>query len=288
MTQERFLQILNDPALLGGISYEELKTLTLAYPATHNLRVLLALKAQQVDHPDFNKQLASAAAYSLDRTHLFHLMAPAQLAPQAIAMGEEVLELKPIADIQKALAVRVPVEKPVALPMKKTLAMDRPLSEPLRSEMAETAASGPVETDNVPAPAITPGSLEAVPEDGGHWISISRLPVLQAPQSAAPIKNDRPQERSKQIEKTNSAVVPGTPEEPELLGVKEKQKPGLSAQELAERSVHLREEVVSETLARLLAKQGYKDKAIAMYEKLRLLFPEKSDYFAAESQKLKK
>jgi hypothetical protein len=283
MTQERFLQILNDPTQLGGISYEELKTLTLAYPATHNLRVLLAIKAQQVDHPDFARQLASAAAYSLDRTHLFHLMAPAQLAPQAIAMGEEVLELKPIADIRKAIAVKVSVEKPAELPLKKTMDLDLVSTEPSRSE---TPPLTPAKTDNKPALTLSPVSLEAVPEDGGHWISISRLPVLQALQSTAPIKNDLPQERPKQIEKANRAMSSDAPKEPELPAAKE--NPGLSAQELAERSVHLREEVVSETLARLLAKQGYKDKAQAMYEKLRLLFPEKSDYFAAEIQKLKK
>jgi hypothetical protein len=63
---------------------------------------------------------------------------------------------------------------------------------------------------------------------------------------------------------------------------------GISAQELAERSVRLREVVASETFARLLARQGYTEKAIAMYEKLCLLFPDKSAYFAAEIQKLKK
>ena len=60
------------------------------------------------------------------------------------------------------------------------------------------------------------------------------------------------------------------------------------AQELAERSVAENKDVISETLARLLAKQGYRDKAIAMYERLGLAFPEKSSFFAAEIDKLKK
>ena len=62
----------------------------------------------------------------------------------------------------------------------------------------------------------------------------------------------------------------------------------MSAQELAERSVAENKDVISETLARLLAKQGYRDKAINMYERLCLAFPEKSPYFAAEIEKLKK
>ncbi|GAB5539502.1 MAG: tetratricopeptide repeat protein [Salibacteraceae bacterium] len=45
-------------------------------------------------------------------------------------------------------------------------------------------------------------------------------------------------------------------------------------------------EIVSETLARVYAAQGSFDKAISTYEKLSLLHPEKSSYFAALIQKL--
>jgi hypothetical protein len=60
------------------------------------------------------------------------------------------------------------------------------------------------------------------------------------------------------------------------------------AQLLAEKSVLENKDVISETLAKLYVKQGYRDRAIAMYERLCLAFPEKSTYFAAEIDKLKK
>jgi tetratricopeptide (TPR) repeat protein len=46
------------------------------------------------------------------------------------------------------------------------------------------------------------------------------------------------------------------------------------------------EEIVSETLAYLFYKQGNVAKAIKIYDKLILLFPEKSSYFAAQIEKM--
>lgn len=57
--------------------------------------------------------------------------------------------------------------------------------------------------------------------------------------------------------------------------------------EMIEDSVSDKENIASLSLAELYEKQGYIEKAIDMYEKLRLKNPEKSSFFAAQISKLK-
>lgn len=56
----------------------------------------------------------------------------------------------------------------------------------------------------------------------------------------------------------------------------------------AQRSIEESDDILSETLARLVAAQGKNDKAIKIYQKLMLKYPQKSTYFAAQIEKLRK
>ena len=56
----------------------------------------------------------------------------------------------------------------------------------------------------------------------------------------------------------------------------------------ANKSVQQSDDILSETLAELLAKQGSHKKAIQMYKRLSLIFPKKSSFFAKKIAKLKK
>ena len=290
MTQERFIDFLGDPDGLSSIPYEELKTLALAYPYAHNLRYLLTLKSQQDHHPEAARNLAIAAAHSLDRTRLFALIAPPQLTPQRLKEG--VLELKPIETIQRELDALSPVWKEEA-PDKQSLASK--LAPPVQTT---EAATPPLEQTLL---ATTPLSAppDSVPASQPFlaWLGTFQPPTLLQPDTAHRIATSThlaaPDFAQK---KTTSAPTTSTTSTVATQLLNNEDATALAsgsdirsiAQTLAERSVAENKDVISETLARLLAKQGYRDKAIAMYERLGLAFPEKSGFFAAEIDKLKK
>ncbi|MDX9906383.1 MAG: hypothetical protein RBS55_07350 [Bacteroidales bacterium] len=59
-------------------------------------------------------------------------------------------------------------------------------------------------------------------------------------------------------------------------------------EDYARKSIEENDGILSETLARLVAAQGKKEKAIKIYQQLMLKYPQKSSYFAAQIEKLKK
>ena len=277
MTQERFFRMLNDPDLLGNISYEELKTLALAYPYAHNLRYLLALKAQKIDHPEAARTLSAAAMYSLDRTQLFVYMAPKVIVPQKMMEKEEVLELKPIETVRQELEALSPVPR-----QEKQLETKLENAAPvINTEVKKTAETHITDPENKPVLPVVPETVteteptpppptpKTAPEPFSSWVSRFQPPVLE------------PGKKVVSAEPTSPPPLPKASKASSLPPEK-----GI-AQQLAERSVSENKDVISETLARLLVKQGYKEKAIVMYERLCLAFPEKSAYFAAEIEKLK-
>lgn len=325
MTQERFLTFLEDPEQLGRITYQELKTLTLSYPFSANLRTLLVLKSSQVDHPEKGRNLALASLFSPSRTRLFQLMAPKIAIVRFSETAEEVLELKPLATVeQKMEAVlqektaenRLAAELPdpffKKLPdvFSEKKEADQPFSTPIfESEKAkkpafEIQSKAGLETRfeaiNQEELAVVKSGFEPAKSlskmDFQAWSNQFLLPVLKrklADNQSVKSKTEEAAVVLKNVEPAAEPVLskekPTTPKAAESTSKTEsrleKEREAI-VKKLVKASILEKDEIVSETLAKLLIRQGYKEKAAAMYEKLMLVFPEKNATFAAEIEKI--
>ncbi|MFO0469378.1 MAG: hypothetical protein ACK5ZX_08740, partial [Bacteroidota bacterium] len=70
MNIELFIACIENPLRLRMVSYQELKTLVHHFPYSANLRQILWEKSQLENHLENEKNLQTAALYSIDRKHL--------------------------------------------------------------------------------------------------------------------------------------------------------------------------------------------------------------------------
>jgi hypothetical protein len=156
---------------------------------------------------------------------------------------------------------------------------------------------------------------EIVLEEENRTVEVIVSPELLAkyfnghlPAHPASAAEEQPERMHLEFLPQDAPQVPPTPVRPPVVPVKRatpsaqdlidrfiEQEPSIKRQggvdiapgDLARESNVERDEWVTETLARIYAKQGNKNKAIKIYQKLGLLFPEKRDYFAARIAELK-
>jgi hypothetical protein len=100
MTAENFSYYLKNPEHLYQVSYQELKSLVVQYPYCQNLRYLLLTKSQIENSEEYQNDLALAATYHVDRSHLYQLIHQKENAESAenFVLNEDYLELKDLSN----------------------------------------------------------------------------------------------------------------------------------------------------------------------------------------------
>jgi len=100
MNAENFSEYLKNPSFLYQISYEELKTLTLQYPYSQNLRLLLLQKSRLDNNKDYERNFRIASAYSVDRPHFCRFLKETADFDQASETTlDDVLELRDLSEL---------------------------------------------------------------------------------------------------------------------------------------------------------------------------------------------
>ncbi len=138
MTSDNLLKFLGNREYLHQVSYQELKSMVVQYPYSLSLRYLLAMKSQQEDNTDLDRNIELLATYGIDRSHLHRIFSEDPIVledlEESIIMGEDFLELKELSALERDLGEELAVnevnnlnflqEKQVPIPQ------EIPLSEP--------------------------------------------------------------------------------------------------------------------------------------------------------------
>jgi hypothetical protein len=299
MTNEKITAILQDTSALEQVTYEELKTLVLAYPYAHNLRLLLAIKSKQIDHKDSEANLHMASTYALDRKHLYQLMTSPVLVAEP--QQEQMLELKPIAKLQESLASYVPMDRisntkeqsNTMQTMTPVIKNNHTTTPPYVTTEQEEPTLFVEQEETIPMRDTTISiNEESIAEHFplrkkrensnffGQWAQQFILPVLEQQLGAVST-----QPAATNIQVTSEQQIQPTPLQ-DTPSVSAPSK-SVSAESLAQRSLMEDKSMASETLAMLYAKQGLNLRAIEMYERLILANPEKTAFFAAQIEKIR-
>jgi hypothetical protein len=141
------------------------------------------------------------------------------------------------------------------------------LKHPVQRTTARSAADISPRPASSPRPAVAPQPKNTF----SSWVEQFQPPHIQDQLSELmeARKKEEAKQRSKRQKMTDQvASASGLP--PSAI-----------------KSITENEEIATETLAELLCSQGFQDKAIEMYQRLMLVFPEKSSYFAAKIENLK-
>jgi len=319
MNPQQFSELVKDPGTLGEGTIIELENLLRQYPYCQTAQVLLTFNLLQQNHASYPAQLKKAVAYAGDRKKLkeflegkkqpavvpsFTDQVPVAEIVQPVASPEpmfpEVSEMRRALDevvIPDPLpALNIETEPDNHIEESVISFEELALASPLQDPLLEQEGKGSV----IPRPLVpmaSEASLEKVTQDGLLAIVRRRLAEINE-ETSRKEKNKGADVYVKESDKGESVPRPAAEfnkskdeliekfirEEPQIARPKrEFFNPTASSQ----RSNMDEEEMVSETLAFLYAKQGNLQKAIHIYEKLSLRFSEKSRYFAAQIENLK-
>ena len=264
MNAQDFSRYFQHPELLADLPMEEVADWVDRYPHVANLHLLLVLKAKREQHPNYEQYLGRLAAATFDRSHLYHLLHNLE---QQVG-GADILELRELDE----LALEALPNAPVAyeqIPSRMNR-LDGAAATPSLPR-AEERPRVPVVPRAVPPPTVS----VTLPVKLSGWVDTAStlLAIRQPAVAAAPESFVGPQPADS-FATVYARYQPATTLQDRLVAVRQRQ---LEQQRSSSQTV---EPVVSETLAKLLVRQGQHGRAIQMYRRLALLYPEKKATFA--------
>lgn len=299
MTRRKLIEYIKHPHLLTELSIEELQQWIEEFPYSQNLRLLLAQKIKSLGlEKDYPEVFHNAAMHSSDREGMYEVL------------NKEVVELTDennlVSEIREGTeSDPLPIVEE-ALPDEDKLKTGAPIAHfDQYHDLQITDHDGPIDhlqEDDLKDGALvraeddTLPSYEEVIETKIENVEEKVLTETLVAEGISRAETAQDEGLSESSDTKSELILESEDEEDEIgLSHFSQWLIGLENTEVAEEEedsdddeYEATEDLASETLADLLVSQGHMDKAIVMYQKLSLDYPEKSTYFAAQIEKIKR
>jgi tetratricopeptide (TPR) repeat protein len=319
MNKNDFLNLIGSSAPVDRQVLAEISELVKIFPYFQTAHLLLLKGLKDNSDIRFENQLKNSAIHIADREVLFNLLkiAPIEFEKEIIPEHKEETVIAELPEEEPMMAVTAEEEIVIEADIEQTVIETARNSEDLIMEIEKDLQEKPEEDQSDSADQIMErsilGSIEM--ENGGHYIedSVSRALLFDDdpteteedifymdPGFSVPLEDEKPMPEPELV------IAPAEPEQPannltrkaqaDLIDKFISDSPRIEPRtdktehpviDLSTPYIEEKEEFVTETLARIYVNQGYYSKAIEIYEKLSLKFPEKSGYFATQIEKIK-
>lgn len=267
MQQDQFIEFIKTPEKLNAGSSEQLAGLVIEYPYCNTAAMLYALNLRKENSHRYSSRLKIAAAYAPDRKKFKeHLLIFKSVKP-------EEKKIDNVPSPQSASLVETIASKAV-----QTDDIDKLLDQ-LKSEVKRILGSEAQQKDEKRARIIRKG-LDRVIQNPLDQVKELKPDIKDY--NFGHLKENQPANKPRS---TKADLIDKFIENNPRL---EKPKVDFfNPVDYARHSMEDNQNIVSETLAELYLKQGNQLKAIQIFEKLCLLYPEKNSFFAARIEKIR-
>lgn len=314
MNKSSFAKILSNPDLVSEETLSSLKEIIDEYPFFQAGRMLMLKNMHKLDHIRYNSELKHSAVYIADRTKLFFLLNDIGTA------HEEQGDKLPIDRKQEVVQTVAPTEPLVSQEPEIVPEKEEKKEEVAKSNVTITDnylnASDDFVDETGSAHRFTfsnPNSEVIKKHDEFENIVLPAADLLDYESTSSTIYSLPDIDEVSKVDPNENRSFSdwlhimhySSPEEPKenkgkakgmdlidsFLSQDPKIIPNASKKhkniDLSEQKEDSNEDILSETLAKIYIKQGHKSKAISIFEKLRLKYPEKNAYFARRISELK-
>jgi len=293
MNIKTFEELIADPELLNKDTQSELEQLLKEYPFCQTFHLLYTKNLFQLKHIRYQQQLKVAAAFVGDRTRLKHYVEDSPLiisVKSEPSTGQVEIPVEPKIEIEE---VPSRISSSVEWDAEYESVLSSSINGEISREEKKKAIIALINKKFNERLAVTADK----PVDPSP---VSEIPlIVKTEEASQELKQEEPAVEEK-VESMNEIVpsletkevIPSTDLIEKFLRdaprMPRPRKEFYNPVNLAARSIEENEDFYTETYAYICLKQGNAAKAIKIYEKLSLKFPEKSSYFAGLIEKIKK